>query len=59
MSTVHVYTATPVARGLSNVFKVEVWKSGVEKPVATLWRRTLVEADSTGRRYERLLDGLR
>jgi hypothetical protein len=49
------FTVTPVARGMRNVFKVEVWKGGVA--VATLWRRNVTEAEFTGRRYTRLLGG--
>lgn len=53
------FTVTPVARGFSNVFKVEVWTVGVDKPaVATLWRRSAKDADATGLRYKRLLGGL-
>jgi hypothetical protein len=47
------YSVTPFARGMRNLFRVEVFRGG--EKVATLIRRSDAEAHATGRHYEALL----
>jgi hypothetical protein len=56
----HTYTIEPQARGMGNVFVVHVgWVTPTAAVrMATLYRRTIIDAHATGRRFAALYDRL-